>query len=191
MSKKNENSEKLIEELEALDNDQDRIDRVAEDFISGKNIYSSIDAWKLGELLGLDFKDTADCGPSSWAFRRELEDADYEHPFAENIGLLEGKIPQERYKHLTAQALEIVQKSDGPDLLLSDDEGRQLRDAYVREQVDLPDLQRALFSLKSSSGIELDFEVCIGDGGEPFDERSPYELRDGKGFNSDLYIEVE
>jgi hypothetical protein len=185
------NSEKLIAELKALENIQDRIDRVTEDFISGKDVYSAIDTWKLGELLGIDFEDTADWGQTSWAFRQELEGGDFEHPFAENIGLLESKIPLERYKYLVAQALEIVQKSDDRDLPLSDDEAQLLRDAYATEQVDFPDFGYSMTSLSSSSGSKLDFEVCIGDGGEPFDERSPYEIRDGKGFNSDRYIEVE
>lgn len=37
---------------------------------------------------------------------------------------------------------------------------------------------------------ELQFEVCIGDGGEPYDPQSPYDLNCGLGFNSSDHIEI-
>ena len=186
-----DSAEQLIAELEALETVQERIDHVAEDFSSGQNRYSVLDAWQLSELLGLDFHDTADWGRIFYAYRREIDVDDFEHPWAENVGLLEGKIPQVRYQQLEGLAEEIIEKTDDCDLPLTDEEKALLKDAYAESQAEGSDLQYAATTLTSSNGIELAFEVCIGDGGDPFDEQSPYNLRDGKGFNSDEYIEVE
>ena len=53
-------TEKLISALESLPEIQQRIDRVAEDFTSGKNTYAEIDASKLANLLGLDLDEEDD-----------------------------------------------------------------------------------------------------------------------------------
>ena len=37
---------------------------------------------------------------------------------------------------------------------------------------------------------ELQFELCIGDGGEPYDPQSPYDLNCGLGFDSSDHIEI-
>src|ERR1700686_540924 len=95
--------DKLIAELKALEADQERIDHVARDFSSGKCKYAILDEWKLGELLGLDFHDTGDWGRTFWAYRHEMKDeTSFKHPFAENIELLQGNIPDERYHQLAS-----------------------------------------------------------------------------------------
>jgi hypothetical protein len=184
-------ADKLIAELEALKAVQQRIDCVARDFATGKNKYRMIDAWKLGKLLGLDFEDTADWTRTFWAYKRKLEDnADFTHPFAENVGLLQGKIPNDRYQQLAVLAEDIITKGRRRDLPLTQEEKHLLRDAYADEQVDSSDLTLADTTLTSSDGASLDFQVCIGDAGEPFDPQSPYDLKRGNGFDSDEYIEV-
>ena len=126
-----ESPEVLTRELQAIADIQQRIDRVAEDFDSGANRYAAVDDWKLGELLGLDWDDTADWNRTFWAYKR---DDDYSDP--------------------------------------------------------LPDFVIAHTTIRSSNSIELTFEVGIGDGGEPFDARSPYSLQKGKGHNPEEFVEV-
>jgi len=80
-------SEKLTAGLASIDDIRQRVELVAADFKSGKRKYASIDSWKLGELLGLDFDDTSDWSHHFLASRQELADSGFEHPFAENIRL--------------------------------------------------------------------------------------------------------
>jgi len=95
---------KRVAELETLDEVQDRIDRVAHDLSTGRHRYAIIDAWALGELLGVDFDDTGDWSRQCFVNRHELRDEGFEHPFAENVDLLKGKSPPARYAHLAALA---------------------------------------------------------------------------------------
>ena len=52
-----------IEALFSLATVPDRIDDVAQDINSGKLVFADIDAWELGELLGLDWEDA----PTEWS----------------------------------------------------------------------------------------------------------------------------
>ena len=110
----------LIAELEAMESVEERIDAVADDFENDRNRYAAVNVWKLGELLGVDFDDSADWG----------------------------------------------------------------RNFYE-------DVVHATTSLTSSSGEILEFEVCIGDGGEPFDAQTPYSLARGEGFDDSDHVWIE
>lgn len=184
--------DELIAELEALEDVQERIDRVAEDFGKGKSKYGVIRAWELGELLGLDFRGGPWTDYSYWAHRPELDDYGFDYPFAENVHLLKGKVLKKRFQHLAALSASIVQMKRKSDLPLSAKEKALLKDAFAREQAysNGQDLMLAFATLTSSKGVKLDFEVCIGDGGDPFDAKSPYDLRKGKGFDERQYIEI-
>jgi hypothetical protein len=183
--------EQLIQELAALENDQQRIDRVAEDFESGKYRYDEIGAWKLAELLGLDFNDTGDWDRTFWGEKMNLYDLWDSHPYADHLELIEGQIPRERYEEL-AKMVEAIQEAiqedeEKPDLPLTKKEIRLLEKAYSdSETPDCSDVTVATTTITSSGGVELQFEVCIGDGGEPYDPQSPY---DG-GFDSSDYMQV-
>ncbi|MDA7633718.1 hypothetical protein N8766_06395, partial [bacterium] len=109
----------LIEELLEIEEIQARIDRVAGDLESGKNRYAAIYGWKLGELLGLDWMDTADWGRSYWAYKVNLGDQDYDYPYAENISLLKKRIPSKRFKELVSEAEGVLRVEGGPDLSLT------------------------------------------------------------------------
>jgi hypothetical protein len=191
-SKMPKRADRLIAELEALESVEQRIDCVARDFATGKNKYGLIDARTLGELLGLDFHDTADWYRTFWAYKCRLEDeTSFTHPFAENVGLLQGEISDDRYQKLATLAADITSKDRRRDLPLTKEEKAILRDAYAESQeVDSSNLTVAETTVTSSDGVGLDFQVCIGDAGEPFDPQSPYDLKKGKGFTSDEYIEV-
>jgi hypothetical protein len=183
--------EQLIKELKKLEDDELRIDRVAEDFESGDWRYSAIDAWKLARLLGLDLKDTGDWCQTFWARKEDLDDLGLDHPYSEYIELLKGRIPAERYEQLTEMAEEIREDDDKPDLPLTKREIRLLKKAYAVSQVpDSSDVTVATTTIDSSDGVELQFEVCIGDGGDLHDLKSPYDLENGEGFDDSDYIEI-
>ena len=184
-------SEKLTAGLASIDDIRQRIELVAADFKSGKRKYASIDSWKLGELLGLDFDATSDWSHHFLASRQELADSGFEHPFAENIRLLEGKVPPGRYKKLSALARAIEEDSDRADLPLTGKEADLLREAYAEDNAGPSDVTLATTTLRSAAGVELDFEVCIGDGGEAYDARSPYDLEKGKGLDGSDYVHIE
>ena len=183
--------EQLIKELEELEDDEQRIDRVAEDFESGDLRYSAIDAWKLAELLGLDVDDTGDWCQTFWARKEDLDDLGLDHPYSEYIELLKGRIPAERHEQLMKMAEEIREDDDKPDLPLTKREIRLLKKAYAVSQVpDSSDVTVATTTIDSSDGVELQFEVCIGDGGDLYDLKSPYNLENGEGFDDSNYIEM-
>ena len=74
-------SEKLIAELGALEDPQERIDLVAEDLFDGKKRFASIDAWELGELLGLDVDTLTGPNDTLWALQGSAHRAQgYENP---------------------------------------------------------------------------------------------------------------
>jgi hypothetical protein len=183
-------TEKAIAELDGLNSTQQRVDRVTEDFHSGKNRFECIGAWDLGELLGLEFENTGDWNRSFWAFRPEMEQDEFEYPFAENVALLKGEIPSHRFEELAARSGRLVQGAKGGDLRLTKKEGTILRDAYAEANAGDSNLILAELSLAASDGREINFEVCVGDAGEPCDPMSPYDLENGLGFKTDEWIET-
>ena len=182
--------EQLIAELSAVGSVQARVDRIAEDVNSGQDRYSSVGAWELAELVGLDFEDVADWSRSSWGHRAEITDCDFDHPYAENIKFLEGKVSDGRMAELKAKADAILAAGTGPDLSLTNEEETLLRDAFAEDcaRNEFPVLETATRSILASNGDEIKFETCIGDGGEAFDACGPYDLRDGGGFDPSAYV---
>ncbi len=120
-----------------------------------------------------------------------LPDSGFEHPFAEDVRLLEGKVPPGRYKKLSAWAQAIEEDSDRADLPLTREEADLLREAYAENNAGESDVTLATTTLRSAAGVELEFEVCIGDGGEAYEARSPYDLEKGKGLNVSDYVLIE
>lgn len=178
------------EELEELYEIQERIDAVAQDLSSGRNRYSKIETWELGELLGLDLDDTADWCKSYLAFLRSIDDQDFEHPVAENIELLEGEIPADRYEVLKSRAEKCL-KAERGDMRIRKEERALLNEEYTRRRADgFSDFTVASKSLKASSGDLLTFVVCIGDGGDAFEGYSPYDDEEGRGVDYENYVEV-
>jgi hypothetical protein len=184
-------TEKLISALESLPEIQQRIDRVAEDFTSGKNTYAEIDASKLANLLGLDLDEEDDSPRCAYAYRRgDIEDA-FDRPFEENIYLLDGLVPTSRYAQLEEMAKHIGPQDD--DLPLTKQEIALIKEAYVEAQAEEDSEESAAMLLgyktvTSSAGIDLVFSVCIGDGGEVFDATSPYDSED---FDATIFVEMK
>jgi hypothetical protein len=184
--------EQLVIELAAFKNNQERIDRVAEDYSSGENRYAEIDAWELGELLGLDFHDTGDWGRNFYGLKENLDDLGDAHPFADHLALIKAHLKPERYTKLSKLVEEIGEDENKPDLPLTKKEIRLIKDAYAESnRPDSPVIAVATTFLCSTGGEELTFEVCIGCGGDPCDAMSPYDLDRGLGFDSTDYIEID
>ena len=183
-------TEKLISALESLPEIQQRIDRVAEDFASGKNTYATIDAWILGELLGLDWDANEHILDEGYAYRHELEDSEFDHPFAENLGLLIGEVSESRYRELEALASSI--QSNDKDLPLNEDEVALIREAYVEahaKEQDFDDAKSCVKTVTSTNGVELMFTAGIGDGGEAFDAKSPYDKE--RSMDPSIFVRID
>ena len=189
--KKSELAERRVAELEAIGTIQERIDRVADDFSKRKNRYAVIDAWTLGELLGLQFDDTSDWSGSFFVFRHEIEDEVHDHPFAENLHLLKGHIAPKRYQQLAALA-RVIETGD-KDLPLTKKELTLIRDKYVesRTEGETNGMDLCSIALTSTRGVELYFECGVGDAGEAFDAKSPYDLRKGDRVDTSAFVQIE
>ena len=184
--------EQLVLELAAFKNNQERIDRVAEDYSSGENRYAEIEAWELGDLLGLDFDDTGDWDRTSYGLKKNLDDWGDAHPFANHLELIKAHLKPERYIKLAKLVEEIGEDENKPDLPLTKKEIRLINDAFAESnRPDSPVIAVATTTLYSTDGEMLSFQVCIGCGGEPCDAMSPYDLDRGLGFDSADYIEID
>ena len=80
-------AEKLIAQLTAIEGIQDRIDISAADFKANKDKYARIDAWTLGELLGIDFESVAQGSGTYWGYRARFADSDRTLPQPASIPL--------------------------------------------------------------------------------------------------------
>ena len=182
-----------IAELEAIADEQARIDRVAEDLSTGHYRYAVIDAWKLGALLGVHFEDAGD---GSWShscydYQVKPEDGGATFPFAENVDLLDGKVSEERYLELAKLAEALTANEGGADLALSEEEEAMLRDAYQRQHSVGGSATVAHMSVHSTAGVELCFEGTLSDGYPDGGAWSPYELAKGGGFSTSGLVRAD
>lgn len=179
-----------VAELEAIDDVQQRIDRVAEDLSSGQHRYAVIDGFKLGELLGLDFDDGESWSQTQYYYRTSLEDTcGFTFPLAENISLLADSVSKKRYRELANRAEAIIEQEEGDDISLQAGEEALLRKAYERENRSSEGPTLASTSVCSTSGVALCFDAVMT-AGEIYGECwSPYDLAKGKGFDSSKYEE--
>lgn len=181
---------KLIKELEDLDDEGARMDAVAADLWKKNPRYASIDASTLAELLGLDPDENADWGREFYASRTSVDDLGEDQPCAENIELLKGYVPADRYTELKARAQKAL-KSGGSDIRIRKEERRLLEEELTTRQSPFPHLVYISMNLESSSGECLEFEGVVGDGGEVCEFYGPYELMKGEGVDIDDYVCIE
>jgi hypothetical protein len=98
---------------------------------------------------------------------------------------LRGLVPKKRYAALEAEAAAIESAEHPHDLQLTETEQDLLEEAYAKEHSSSEGVQTATATVRSSSGIELDFEV-VYDADGPIDAHSPYDA----GFDTSDYIEL-
>ena len=98
--------DRLIVELECLQGHQQRIDRVADDLISGDRRYAEVDAKELGELLGIEFGSCAGWGMGrGWALRRNMPGVDFSHEAKRAFRLSEHRYHYSLYEAQAEEAL--------------------------------------------------------------------------------------
>ncbi len=186
----------LIDELRSIEDVQKRIDRIAEDLHSNEYKYRIIEASKLGRLLGLEVDhDVADWSRSFYCYKQRIED-NLDYPYAMNIELLQGEIPEERFAELSAQSDKIFEQPDNEDqkdLALTSKEKELLNEAYAQEQAKdaYTDVTVVYEELVATNGDEIYFEAEVGDGGEIYAVYSPYDIENGEGFDDSDYIEID
>jgi hypothetical protein len=174
--------------IEAISEYHERIEVVAQDFNSGQNQFSKIDPYELATLLGEepeDFASRTHCG-----HRISIESLDdaVHHYFQ----YLEGEISAERIGKLKKVSQDFENNLVKSDAKLTRKEIDLIEEGYV-----LSDLEDgggwvvAEHCFKSETGIELEFQAEIGDGGECFGCYGPYQLRDGKSAYDDETITGE
>jgi|GEM_PF-2819895 len=163
--------------LEQMENVPARVAAVAADFDSGADRFAEVDPYRLAELLGLhpeEFECRTLYGP-----RVSLDD--YSDPVHYFLAPLEGKVPQTRISELTKRSEAYEKGEVESDAELSPSEIRIIEDSLSDEQLeDGGGWIVAQQTIESASGVELEFQAEIGDGGECFGCYGPYQIRDGK-----------
>jgi len=174
--------------IEAITDIDERIEVVAQDFESGKNLFSTIEPYELAVLLGEEpdnFASRTQCG-----HRVSIEDMC--DPLYHCFEYLEGKIPTERIQKLTKISQDFENNLVESDAQLTREEIELIEECYLLK--DLEDGGGWLVAehcFESETGIELEFQAEIGDGGECFGCYGPYQLRDGESAYSDETVTGE
>ena len=168
--------------IETITDIDERIEVVAQDFVTGKNLFSTIEPYELAVLLGEEpdnFASRTQCG-----HRVSIEDMC--DPLYHYFEYLEGKIPTERIQKLTK-----ISQDFENNLLESDAKLTRVEIELIEEGYLLKDLEDgggwvvAEHCFESETGIELEFQAEIGCGGECFGCYGPYQLRDGESAYGD------
>jgi hypothetical protein len=182
----------LVSEIEAVASVQGRINLVAGDYHSGDYRYSEIDAWKLAELVGLDFSDNGDWERTIWGLKRVFSEAPWcWHPYAENIHYLEDRISSDRFQELLGFAEEIQNCERDDDLPLTQEEIKLLEEAYSGEPPEFSHFEYITKTLYATNEDPIHFTAMVGDTGEIEDAKSPYDVGNEPGFDpEDEYIQM-
>lgn len=182
-----------LADLSSIETVPERIDTVALDINSGALTYATVGAWELGELLGLDWENApADWSHTTLRARLSLHDAGYNRPYAENLQLLEGLVPEERYAELRGLVGAPLPGLAAVDLPLTGEEVELIEGRYAEAKAgDAEGIGLARAEVVASDGTILRFEVVIGDGGDLEDPKGPYEFEDGEFLDMADWIEID
>lgn len=176
---------KIIEAIKDID---ERIELVAQDFESGKNLFSTIEPYELAVLLGEEpdnFASRTQCG-----HRVSIEDMC--DPLYHCFEYLEGKIPTERIQKLTK-----ISQDFENNLVESDAQLTRMEIKLIEEGCTLNYLHDgggwvvAEHCFETETGIDLGFQAQIGCAGECFGCYGPYQIRDGESAYGDDVITGE
>lgn len=97
---------------------------------------------------------------------------------------LAGKVPEARIKELTRRSEAYETGDVESDAELTPSERKIIEDSLSEEQLENGGgWIVAQETIESATGVELEFQAGIGDGGECFGCYGPYQIRDGKGAN--------
>jgi hypothetical protein len=166
------------EVLEQMENASARVAAVAKDFESGADRFAEVDPYRLAELLGLQPEEFE--SRTRYGYRVSLDD--YCDPIYYYLDPLEGKVAAERIKELTKRSEAFEAGEVATDAELTPSEKEIIEDALSEQQLeDGGGWIIATKTIKSASGVELEFQAEIGDGGECFGCYGPYQIGDGEG----------
>jgi len=169
-----------------------RIDAVALDIQSGALAFAAIDAFELGELLGLSWEN----GPAEWSYqylaaKTSLSCAGFDQPYAENLHLLGNQVTAERFTELQAMASDLSASKIGLDLSLTPDEIAFIEERFAEERAyDNQTIGLARTELIAANGFALHFEALVGDSGDIEGTKGPYQYLRGEFLNTSEWIEV-
>jgi hypothetical protein len=179
-------------ELIALEGRAKRVQAIADDIASGHRKHAAIDAWELLEdVLELDLTG----GDEIWtnqkvASRVSLEDWIDETPIANSIELIFDRVDPARVAKWQAQIDAIAEGEQDADIDITEAERDLLEIAMTEQEIeDGGGFIIRTATLQGDRGGIVRVEVCIGDGGEPFDPIGPYDAADGlTNFTDDLVL---
>jgi hypothetical protein len=167
---------------------KDRVAAVAEDIATKENRFSGIEPHYLAEALGID--DFKNPGASlRWSFTRYAEIVSVEEyaeshdPASEVVYFIQNDVTPERFEELLALS-EPLDNQDKPQFsFLTKDERSHLEKAAAEEK--LKDASEngmnciANISVKTESGVGLEFEANVEDDGTCINLRTPYDEAKG------------
>jgi hypothetical protein len=167
----------MLKKLLAVESIQARIDLVAADYESGRDIFARIDAVELLEALG---EDSGEGEMRQYCFHESyrndcswyVDAAEWLSPYVSPARLAELEILFERMENraVTEDAVILSPYEEGVLQVLHDTHRceNQFAEFAIRS-----------WSVEATDGTVLSFQGEVGDGGEVTDVLGPYELRKG------------
>jgi hypothetical protein len=165
----------------------DRIAVVADDVASKRDEYRSIDPHELAGLLGVDGR----CPDGDWVFvgfvpRLSVKEIMLQCDEEVIPELLETHVTSERCEGIIAK-IKLLKRSEAKLRrasldFLTEGEKQTIERLYMEREAasNGPMWVIANYTIEAPHGKKLGFETTIGDNGESFDLKTPYDERDGK-----------
>jgi hypothetical protein len=174
--------------LEKMESVSARIEAVAKDLDSGADQFAEVDPYRLAVLLGRQPEEFESC--TKYGYRVSLDD--YGDPIHYHLASLEGNVSKERFQEITTRSKAFEAGKVETDAELTPSERKNIEDSLSEEKLDDGGgWIVASETIESATGIELEFQAEIGDGGECFGCYGPYQIRDGQGPDLEEVVEGE
>jgi len=174
--------QQLRAELESAGALTARVQAIADDISSGNRKYAALEVWELLEdVLELDLAGGNDIWTDQKVARRvSLENCVDETPIANRIELIFDKVDPARAAGWEAEIEAIAEGEQDVDLVITPAERKLLEIAMTEQEIeDGGGFIIRTGTLRGDRGGVIRVEICIGDGGEPFDPIGPYEAAEG------------
>ncbi|MCP5143203.1 MAG: hypothetical protein H6978_00100 [Gammaproteobacteria bacterium] len=163
----------------------DRINTVARDLETRRDVYRGLGAEILAKLLGITDTYQLGDGWSFWQERETMSISEYLRnyfPSSEVVYLIERKVPRERFEQLVA----LTEKWDdqsSPDISILTQQEQALLEQAISDQLTEGSYNnglggRATYTVTPMEGPTLEFVVFVEDDGTGGTLWSPYDLRE-------------
>jgi hypothetical protein len=169
---------KELEELETIQDAQERIDAVAADLKKKRRRFRKIDPWELASALSLQLN-----GPDGVHInaisKQSLDWFTDPFPARDHLDLLKDSITPARFQQLEAQGQDISSGRRTRDLSLTKKERRLLEEELAQHAMRNGEgWQINRYTLEATNGAEVCFQVIQGDAGALSDVVGPYQIHD-------------